>query len=229
MNLTNYYWYFQSAIPERICDDIVKYGHQLQHQMAVTGGYGDGKKLNQKQIKDLKTKRDSNIVWMSDRWIYKEIQPYVHRANQSAGWNYEWDFSESCQFTKYQPGQFYGWHADGNSCHFGKYKRWIPGVSPVDKTTGKAPRGYTENPNMVGKVRKLSITINLNKPGEYDGGNLKFDFGPHADIKRYHECEEIRPQGSVIIFPSFVYHCVTPVTRGTRYSLVLWTLGDPFK
>ena len=57
MNLTNYYWYFQSAIPERICDDIVKYGHQLQHQMAVTGGYGDGKKLNQKQIKDLKTKR----------------------------------------------------------------------------------------------------------------------------------------------------------------------------
>ena len=52
MNLTNYFWYFQSAIPERICDDIVKYGHQLQDQMAVTGGYGNGKKLNQKQTKD---------------------------------------------------------------------------------------------------------------------------------------------------------------------------------
>ncbi len=38
MNLTNYYWYFQSAIPERICDDIVRYGKQLQDQMAVTGG-----------------------------------------------------------------------------------------------------------------------------------------------------------------------------------------------
>jgi hypothetical protein len=24
-------------------------------------------------------------------------------------------------------------------------------------------------------------------------------------------------------------HCVTPVTKGTRYSLVLWVLGDPFK
>jgi len=48
MNLTNYYWYFQSAVPSRICDDIVKYGHQMQDQMAVTGGYGD-KKLNQKQ------------------------------------------------------------------------------------------------------------------------------------------------------------------------------------
>ena len=48
MNLTNYYWYFQSAIPHRICDDISKYGKQPQEQMAVTGGYGD-KKLNQKQ------------------------------------------------------------------------------------------------------------------------------------------------------------------------------------
>ena len=51
MNLTNYYWYFQSAIPERICDDIVKYCKSIQDQMAITGGYGD-KKLNQKEIKD---------------------------------------------------------------------------------------------------------------------------------------------------------------------------------
>ena len=50
MNLTNYYWYFQSAIPERICDDIVKYGHQMQDQMAVTGGFGK-KKLNSNKYK----------------------------------------------------------------------------------------------------------------------------------------------------------------------------------
>ena len=55
MNLTNYYWYFQSVIPPRLCDDIVKYGKSLQDQMAVTGGFGD-KKLNQRQIKDLKRK-----------------------------------------------------------------------------------------------------------------------------------------------------------------------------
>ena len=54
MNLTNYYWYFKSAIPERICDDIVKYGHQMQDQMAVTGGYSRGKNLSKKQTKDLK-------------------------------------------------------------------------------------------------------------------------------------------------------------------------------
>ena len=105
MNLVNYYWYFQSVIPSRICDDIVRYGKSIQDQMAVTGGYGN-KKLNQKEIKDLKKKRDSNIVWMNDRWIYKEIQPYVHSANTNAGWNFEWDYSESCQFTKYEKGQY---------------------------------------------------------------------------------------------------------------------------
>lgn len=74
------------------------------------------------------------------------------------------------------------------------------------------------------------MTCNLNKPDDYKGGNLKFDFGPHSEnINRFKECEEIRPQGSIIVFPSFVYHCVTPVTEGERYSLVLWNLGRPFK
>ena len=99
MNLTNYYWYFQSAIPIRICDEIVRYGQQLQDEMAVTGGLG-AKKLNQKQIKDLKKKRDSNIVWMSDRWIYKEIQPYVQKANESAGWNKDVQVGKLPRFNK---------------------------------------------------------------------------------------------------------------------------------
>ena len=104
MNLQNQYWYFQKAVPDRICDEIIKYAVSIQDQMAVTGGYGDPTKLNQNQIKDLKKKRNSNIVWLSDRWVYKEIQPYVHQANASAGWNFEWDFSEACQFTKYNKG-----------------------------------------------------------------------------------------------------------------------------
>jgi len=33
---------------------------------------------------------------MNDLWIYKEIQPYIHQANQNAGWNFDWDRSESC-------------------------------------------------------------------------------------------------------------------------------------
>ena len=154
MNLTNYYWYFQSAIPERICDEIVKYGKSISDQMAVTGGMGD-KKLNQQQIKNLKTKRDSNIVWMNDRWIYKEIQPYVHRANENAGWNFQWDFSESCQFTKYEKGQFYDWHCDG----------W-------DRPYWRE----NQNDPSHGKIRKLSVTVSLSDPKDYKGGELEFYF-----------------------------------------------------
>jgi len=210
MNLTNYYWYFQSAIPEHICDDIVRYGHQMQDEMAVTGGYGDPKRLNKNQLKDLKKKRNSDIVWMSDRWIYNEIQPYVRSANVQAGWNFEWDFSESCQFTKYTKGQFYDWHCDS----------WN---KPYIRENSNAPDH--------GKIRKLSVTVTLSDPKDYKGGELEFDFRqndpdkPNKKIK----CKEILPKGSLVVFPSFVWHRVCPVTKGERNSLVIWNLGYPFR
>ena len=211
MNLTNYYWYFKSAIPERICDDISKYGKQLQQQMAVTGGYGD-KKLNAKQVIDLKKKRDSDIVWLNERWIYKEVQPYVHQANTSAGWNFQWDHSESCQFTQYKKGQYYDWHCDG----------WD---KPYQRQEGDPSHG---------KVRKLSVTLTLSDEKDYKGGELEFDFrnyDPHMreESKHLRKAKEILPKGSIIVFPSFVWHRVKPVTKGNRYSLVMWNLGYPFK
>jgi PKHD-type hydroxylase len=208
MNLTNYYWCFQSAVPARICDEIVRYGKQLQEQMAVTGGYG-GKPLNQDQVKDLKKKRDSNIVWMTDQWIYKEIQPYVHQANANAGWNFQWDFSEACQFTKYNKGQYYDWHCDG----------WH-----------KPYQRKEEDPSN-GKIRKLSVTVSLSDEKDYKGGELEFDFRdldpdkPRKPVK----CKEILPKGSLVVFPADLWHRVCPVKKGSRYSLVVWNLGWPFK
>ena len=38
-----------------------------------------------------------------------------------------------------------------------------------------------------------------------------------------------RDQGYVAVFPSYVLHEVTPVTKGTRYSLVSWVTGKSFK
>ena len=208
MNLTNYYWYFKSAVPHRICDDIVKYGHQMQEQMAVTGGYGD-KKLNQKQIKDLKKKRDSNIVWMNDRWVYKEIQPYDHEANRNAGWNFQWNYSEACQFTKYKKGQYYDWHCDS----------W------------NKPYHKPDEPNSHGKQRKLSVTLSLSDDKDYKGGELEFDFRNTDPDKKpnTHVLKEIRSKGSLVVFPSDVWHRVKPVKSGVRHSLVIWSLGWPFK
>ena len=64
--------------------------------MAITGEFGHGRNLtkqplNKKEIKNLKKKRDSNIAWMNERWIYKEIHPYINEANKRAGWKFDWD------------------------------------------------------------------------------------------------------------------------------------------
>jgi len=213
MNLKNYYYYFQSALSPKLCDEIINYGKQHQAEMAVTGGYNRSNgQMSKKDLNNMQKKRKSDIVWMNDRWIYKEIHPYIHQANREAGWNFEWDWSESCQFTKYGVGQYYGWHCDS----------WD---KPYDKP---------DDPQSHGKIRKLSVTISLNDPTEYEGGNLEFDFRNQIDWERNKKkaiksCEEIRPRGSIIVFPSFCWHRVAPVTSGTRYSLVIWNLGRPFK
>ena len=224
MNISNYYYYFVSAVPERICDDIVKYGYASKdrQQQAITGGFGRDRDLTKqpledKELKDIKKKRDSNIIWMNDPWIYRELHPYIHEANKQAGWNYEWDHSESCQFTIYGKGQYYGWHCDS----------W-------DKPYSRPPLADGTRPIDHGKIRKLSVTISLSHPDEYVGGNLEFDFRNQVDWEnnkkeKIHSCEEIRPRGSIIVFPSFVWHRVAPVTRGTRYSLVVWNLGYPWR
>ena len=35
--------------------------------------------------------------------------------------------------------------------------------------------------------------------------------------------------GSIIVFPSFMYHTVTPVEKGERYSIVAWVSGEPWR
>ena len=57
------------------------------------------------------------------------------------------------------------------------------------------------------------------------------NYDPHMrdEAKHLKQAKEILPKGSIIVFPSFVWHRVKPVTKGTRYSLVMWNLGYPFK
>ncbi len=100
---------------------------------------------------------------------------------------------------------------------------------PLKKDGKNLAPPFSQDKNKWGKVRKISMTVNLNTPQEYEGGNLKFDLGPHSKGDRIKVFNDMRSQGSIIIFPSFMYHCVTPVTSGTRFSLVLWLLGKPWQ
>jgi PKHD-type hydroxylase len=36
-------------------------------------------------------------------------------------------------------------------------------------------------------------------------------------------------RGKIIVFPSFLFHRVTPVLKGIRKSIVIWTLGPKFR
>jgi len=85
-----------------------------------------------------------------------------------------------------------------------------------------------------GKIRKLSMTCQLTDGSEYKGGELEFDFRQYSpqmrdEAQHLRKATEILPKGSIIVFPSFLWHRVKPVTQGVRYSLVVWHLGYPFK
>jgi PKHD-type hydroxylase len=73
-----------------------------------------------------------------------------------------------------------------------------------------------------GPVRKLSLTIQLSSPEDYEGGELALQFDKEADVMP-------KELGKMIVFPSYILHKVRPVTKGTRYSLVAWVTGKPFK
>ena len=71
-------------------------------------------------------------------------------------------------------------------------------------------------------LRKISISIQLSRPEDYDGGDLELMYGIEPQTLD-------RTRGTLIAFPSFMLHRVTPVTRGTRWSLVAWILGTRWR
>jgi PKHD-type hydroxylase len=75
------------------------------------------------------------------------------------------------------------------------------------------------------------MSILLNDGSEFKGGNLEFDFRDTNDIKDNKPLTFLnaRKKGTLVVFPSFIWHRVTPVTFGTRYSLVMWSLGKPYR
>jgi PKHD-type hydroxylase len=199
------YWYYPSALSSEQCDKIVLWGLKQKSQKATTGTEREKlklqSKLNKEDLLNLKKYRDSSVVWIKDKKIKDIIEPYVAGANKNAGWNFEVDQAESIQFTHYKKNQHYDWHCD----------TW-------------------NTPYENGRIRKLSVIVSLTNPKNYKGGNLEFEtFDARTGKKYLHVCNEIKPKGSIVVFPSFLRHRVTPVTKGLRNSLVMWLTGFPFK
>ncbi len=71
-------------------------------------------------------------------------------------------------------------------------------------------------------ARKLSMTVQLSDPDDYEGGDLQFMINQKI-------VNAPREKGTIVIFPSFIIHRVTPITKGTRQSIVGWVSGPPFR
>tara|TARA_Y100000590_G_scaffold214446_1_gene243122 strand:+ start:561 stop:1160 length:600 start_codon:yes stop_codon:yes gene_type:complete len=144
--------------------------------------------------------RKSDVVWVHEQWVYDLIWPYMQDANKFGGWKYNISAAQELQLTRYAKGGFYKWHKDGTGSHREIY--------------------VGDNKFLHGNTRKLSMTIVLND--EYEGGD--FQIRGDYNITKVPKLG----RGSIIIFPSFMDHRVTPITKGIRYSLIAWFVGPPF-
>ena len=145
--------------------------------------------------KVIKDRRDSNVCFIPPfSWLVGFCYHYILHANST---NYNFDLHgfdhNQMQYTEYGPGQFYNWHMD------------------EDKST------YKE------EVRKLSFTLQLSDPDEYEGGEFQL---LNWQDKLYCAPKE---KGTIIIFDSLSKHRVTKVKSGMRKSLVGWVTGPRWK
>jgi len=145
--------------------------------------------------------RSSKVRWIPQDdtwfWLYEKLSGMISTANDTL-WNFDLThIPEQIQYTEYY------------ATEKGHYT-WHQDIGP----------------GMLSK-RKISITVQLSGPEEYEGGDLELFTGGN-----YEENSFIRAHkgtGTVFIFPSYLLHRVTPVTKGVRRSFVLWVGGSPYR
>lgn len=194
------YWYFEEVVPKVICNHIVRYGKTKNKELGKIGK----KKEDEKSNVDVGY-RNSNICWLDEPWIFSEILPYIEKANGLAKWNYHLTQPEQCQFTEYKLNQNYNWHQDG------------------------FPEPYKTDGSLNGLTRKLSAILALSNKSDYEGGELEFSWFNNRKEIHTQICEPMYKKGSIVVFPSFVWHRVKPIISGERYSIVLWSCGPQWK
>ena len=170
-----------------------------------------------------KNKRNSENAWIdTNHWIAGFIWHYVNKANRE---NFRYDLTnidgENLQYTKYSEGQYYNWHNDAGISNY--YKPQYVGNSG----------NFDDDPNNLQTtdflktscelVRKLSFTLQLSDPDEYEGGNVQLiDEAGRSYIAP-------RQRGTIILFDSRTQHRVIKVKKGVRKSIVGWVLGPRWK
>ena len=146
--------------------------------------------------------RISKIAWLSDVYLRQQIFHSVNFYNKQ-NWNYDIEGCDPIQYGTYSDGGKYDWHIDEEA---------------------RVEKMGVNNQYL---MRKLSMTIWLNDPDEYEGGEFDIESeGPH--ISPRYDTLKLK-KGSIVIFPSNKWHRVRSVTSGVRKSLVTWFRGPSFR
>ena len=202
------FYVFPRAVPKSECRRLLKYcikNTKYEEASVINKGFTDS---DAKQDPDRARtdhdvrKTDIGFITDKDNMVNQIAWHYLREANK-INFKYKLDYFQPVQFARYRNGGHYDWHQDAS------------GINPH------------------GECRKLSLTFCLTDPKVYEGGNLEFYGGGRkmedvGEISGNQVLKDIRDQGSVIVFDSRDFHRVTPVTKGTRYSIVCWTVGPNF-
>jgi len=200
-------WYFSNLDPDIVNIIERDLTENFDPSMGDSKLYGDA--LN-------KEKRNSQNTWIpTTHWVAGFLWHYVQRANRE---NFLYDLrnidGESLQYTRYGVGQFYGWHNDA-----GLATQYKP-QSVNNRSEGLANDFVNENIEL---VRKLSFSLQLSDPDDYEGGNVQImnESGKSHFVPR--------KKGTIVLFDSRAQHRVLKVTKGVRKSIVGWTCGPRWK
>jgi Rps23 Pro-64 3,4-dihydroxylase Tpa1-like proline 4-hydroxylase len=206
-------WYY-TEIPENIIETIENdlnlwnFDNEMQKSVLEKG------LINNK-------KRSSKNAWIStDYWVSGFLWNYVQKANKE---NFNYDIEgidgESLQYTRYDKGDFYGWHTDGSISNNCASRVIASSSNPPDDPALMADYLVPKT----NKIRKISFTLQLSNPDEYSGGNLQFQ---DEDGRTYFAP---RQRGALTMFDSRVLHRVLKVKEGTRKSIVGWVIGPQWR
>ena len=199
MYIKNFNFAIKNSLPRGFCERVINFALSQKEKIATTGGFSFGRDLSPEELKAQYKTRNSHVVWLTEPWIHRTLEPVILDANKKAGWNFDLNSVEQFQFTKYKGklNQHYTWHTDQGA-------------------------GQME-------YRKLSFIIQLSDPKTYTGGQFLMNPDEKGEKESIIFNKEWEEKGVVLFFPSFYLHTVTPVTRGTRYSLVGWCRGPAFR
>ena len=170
-----------------------------------------------------KNKRNSENAWINtNHWIAGFLWHYVNKANRE---NFLYDLTnidgENLQYTKYSEGQFYNWHNDAGINNYYKPQYVANSGNSNDDSDNLQVTDFLKTSCEL--VRKLSFTLQLSDPDEYEGGNVQLiDEAGRSYIAP-------RQRGTIILFDSRTQHRVIKVKKGVRKSIVGWVLGPRWR